>query len=189
MLIQVLGGARSGKSSVAEALAAASDAPVTVIATSDRLAPDGSVDAEMAARIARHVAERPAGWFTVEAPIELADALAGVPEEHTVIVDCLTVWLGNVLFAAGGSDEGPTLADPSGNVAAVAAAAAARGGRTIVVSNEVGGGIVPMDPLSRHYRDHHGWMNQAVARLADRVLLCVAGRVVELEPFDPNRFG
>ncbi len=179
MLTLVTGGARSGKSRAAERLARIAGGPVTYLATATAIAPDGEADAEMVERIARHREGRPADWTTVEAPLELTGALAAAPSTSVVLVDCLTVWLGNVMFATESDD-----AALRARYGAVAEVAATRSGPTIVVTNEVGGGLVPMDPLGRRYRDHHGWMNQAVADRADRVLLCAAGRVLELGRFD-----
>ena len=179
MLTLVTGGARSGKSRVAERLAELAGSPVTYLATATTVAPDGEADAEMVERIARHRDGRPADWTTVEAPLELTAAIAAASPNDVVLVDCLTVWLGNVMFEAD-PDDGALRE----RYLEVAEAAAARPHPTILVTNEVGGGLVPMDPLGRRYRDHHGWMNQAVADRAERVLLCAAGRVLELGRLD-----
>jgi adenosylcobinamide kinase/adenosylcobinamide-phosphate guanylyltransferase len=152
-LTLLLGGARSGKSTLAVRRAAASDAPVVFVATGE------ARDEEMAERIARHQAARPATWQTVEAPAELADALRLAPETSTMIVDCLS------LSAA----------------SAAAALAAARPGLTLAVSNEVGMGIVPMHPLGRRYRDLLGRVNAVWAEAADEAVLVVAGRQLGLE--------
>jgi adenosyl cobinamide kinase/adenosyl cobinamide phosphate guanylyltransferase len=163
----LLGGARSGKSSLAVELAQASGAPVIFIATGE------AGDDEMAERIARHRAERPAGWTTVEEPRALAAAIAATPDDACVVVDCLSLWLANIL---------------DGGAAAVEAAAeeavlvvAQRRGPTIAVSNEVGLGIVPVTPLGRTYRDVLGRVNTIWARDADEAFLVVAGRRLRLE--------
>jgi adenosyl cobinamide kinase/adenosyl cobinamide phosphate guanylyltransferase len=128
----------------------------------------------MAARIARHRAERPPEWTTVEEPVELQAAIAGVPAEAATIVDCLTLWISNLMERGFDDDEVERRARDSARVAA------GRPTPTIAVSNEVGWGIVPMHPVSRRYRDLLGLANQAWAAEADRVLLMVAGRALPL---------
>ena len=155
-LTVLLGGARSGKSRLAVELAAASEAPVTFLATGQ------AGDEEMARKIASHRAERPEGWLTVEEPYALEDALAAADPAHTVIVDCLTLWTANALDRDG---------DPDAVLAAATRAAAVAAGRealTIAVSNEVGLGIVPLEPLSRAYRDLLGSVNRGVGRCLRR---------------------
>ncbi|MGH3022255.1 MAG: bifunctional adenosylcobinamide kinase/adenosylcobinamide-phosphate guanylyltransferase [Gaiellaceae bacterium] len=164
----LVGGARSGKTALALRLAAETDGPVVFVATAE------ARDEEMAARIARHRAERPEVWRTVEAPLDLAGALAAVPEEACVVLDCLTLWTSNAL-EAGWSDEAVERA-----AGEVAAAVAARAGLTLVVSNEVGLGIVPDTPLGRRFRDVHGRVNAVFAAAAERACLVVAGRTLEL---------
>jgi adenosyl cobinamide kinase/adenosyl cobinamide phosphate guanylyltransferase len=156
-LTLLIGGARSGKSSLALRLA---EGEVVFIATAE------AGDAEMAERIDAHRAERPASWQTVEAPIDLAGALRDAPPDACVIVDCLTLWVANTM------DEE--------RAREAAALAASRPGRTIVVTNEVGLGIVPANDLARAYRDLLGRVNAIWAEAADRVLLVVAGRTLEL---------
>jgi adenosyl cobinamide kinase/adenosyl cobinamide phosphate guanylyltransferase len=167
-LTVLLGGARSGKSRLALGLAAASGAPVTVLATGE------AGDAEMAERIAKHRAERPAEWDVVEEPYRLERALAAVDPEHTVIVDCLTLWVANAL---GRDDDAATVL-----VAAAGAAeqAVARPGLTVAVSNEVGLGIVPMSPLGRAFRDLLGSVNRAWVDASDEAAFVVAGRALPL---------
>jgi adenosylcobinamide kinase/adenosylcobinamide-phosphate guanylyltransferase len=165
-LVMLLGGARSGKSALAVSLAGEQ---ATLIATAL------AVDAEMAERIQRHRDERPAAWTTVEEPIDLRRALAGVEPEQTAVVDCLSLWTANLL-EAGWTD---TEVEQEAGVAA--AEAAGRPGTTIAVSNEVGLGIVPVTPLGRRYRDVHGRVNAAWAKAADRAVLVVAGRMLELD--------
>ncbi len=165
-LIVLLGGARSGKSSLAQTLAGDE---ATLIATARAL------DAEMAERIRRHRDERPAAWSTIEEPIDLRGALAGVAPNRTAVVDCLSLWTANLL-EAGWND-----AEVEREAEAAAAEAAGRPGTTIAVSNEVGLGIVPVSPLGRRYRDAHGRVNAAWANTADRAVLVVAGRMLELD--------
>jgi adenosyl cobinamide kinase/adenosyl cobinamide phosphate guanylyltransferase len=164
-LVVVLGGARSGKSSFAARLAGGR---ATLIATAT------AGDAEMAERIRRHREERPAGWTTVEEPVELAGALSAVGPDEPVVVDCLSLWVSNLLGAGRGD------AAIEEEAAGVAASAAARAGETIVVSNEVGLGIVPATPLGRRYRDVLGRVNAEFAAAAGRTVLVVAGRALEL---------
>jgi adenosyl cobinamide kinase/adenosyl cobinamide phosphate guanylyltransferase len=168
-LTLLLGGARSGKSSLAVARARALGAPVLFVATAEAL------DAEMARRIERHRAERDPGWQTVEAPVELREALAAAPDAACVIVDCLSLWVANLVMQGLGEDE------VAGLARAAAAVAAARPGATIAVSNEVGMGVVPEYELGRRYRDALGRANAAWAERADEALLVVAGRTLALE--------
>lgn len=170
MLTLLLGGARSGKSRLGLQLAERSAAPVTFVATGE------GRDEEMAARIAAHRAERPQHWATVEAPLHLEQALRQVPEGTTVVIDCLTLWVANLMEAGRSDDE---VLGPAG---AVAAHAATRAGTAIVISNEVGWGIVPADAASRRYRDLLGRVNTSFAEGAARALLVVAGRALELSP-------
>jgi adenosyl cobinamide kinase/adenosyl cobinamide phosphate guanylyltransferase len=167
-LTLLLGGARSGKSDLAVRLAARWDGPVTVVATGE------AGDAEMAERIRRHRAARPPGWRTVEAPRELEAALAGAPAGTFVLLDCLTLWVSNLMGA--GLDDDQVM----DRARSAAATAAARSAPTVAVSNEVGAGIVPADALSRRYRDLLGQVNAAWAAAADQALLLVAGRAVPL---------
>jgi adenosylcobinamide kinase / adenosylcobinamide-phosphate guanylyltransferase len=156
-LVVFVGGARSGKSRLAVERAAAAGSPVVYVATGE------AGDEEMAERIARHRAERPRGWLTVEEPLELAAALRDAPPDATVIVDCLSLWVAN-----GGGD------------AAAVAAAAARNALTIAVTNEVGLGIVPANALARAYRDELGRVNAAWVAAAEEAYFVVAGRALPL---------
>jgi adenosyl cobinamide kinase/adenosyl cobinamide phosphate guanylyltransferase len=167
-LTVLLGGARSGKSSLAVQLAAGRPAPVVLVVTAE------AGDAEMEERIARHRAERPAGWATVEAPVDLAAALAAADPDATVILDCLTLWLSNLR-----ERSEPEILDAARRAAGVAAA---RPGLTIVVTNEVGSGIVPFDPEVRRWRDLLGTVNAIWVEAADRAALVVAGRALPLLP-------
>lgn len=161
----ITGGARSGKS--AHALALAEDAPGErrfFVATAE------PADDEMRERIAHHRARRPAEFTTVEEPIALGDALAALDgRADIVVIDCLTLWISNLMLA-GRSDE----AVIAGACALAEALAAARFD-SIVVTGEVGAGIVPENPTARRFRDLLGWTNQALAQLAGRVVLMVAG--------------
>jgi adenosyl cobinamide kinase/adenosyl cobinamide phosphate guanylyltransferase len=163
----LVGGARSGKSSLAVELARASGGPVVFLATGE------AGDAEMAGRIALHRAERPAGWTTVEEPRELAAAVAAAPAGACLVVDCLSLWVANVL------ESGATAVETEATGAA--AIAAARDGLTIAVTNEVGLGVVPSTPLGRLYRDVLGRVNATWSRAATDAYLVVAGRTLRLD--------
>ena len=162
-LTLVIGGARSGKSRFAEGLLPAGRR--SYIATAE------AWDGEMKARIARHRADRGAGWETVEAPLDLAGALAAL-REGTALVDCATLWLSNHLLA--GSDPG---AETERLLAALDACAVP----VVVVSNEVGWSIVPDNALARAFRDAQGRLNQRLAERADRVFAVMAGLPVALK--------
>ena len=162
-LTLVLGGARSGKSRYAESLVAATPPPWIYVATAQ------AQDTEMAGRIAHHRARRGAGWHTVEAPHDLAAAIDAAPA-GAILVDCLTLWLTNRMLAKSDID-GDIDADTGG----LEAALARRGGPAVLVSNEVGSGIVPDNTLARRFRDLQGRLNQRLAAGADRVILVVAG--------------
>jgi adenosylcobinamide kinase/adenosylcobinamide-phosphate guanylyltransferase len=159
-LTLVLGGARSGKSRHAETLVTTLAQPWLYIATGEPR------DNEMAARIAEHRARRGCEWRTIEAPRDLAAALTAVPAGAAVLVDCLTLWLANVMLAG---------ADVDAEIARFEHALAERTGPVILVANEVGLGIVPENALARRFRDAAGRLNQRLAGLADRVVLLVAG--------------
>lgn len=164
-----VGGARSGKSRLAQSACEALPGPWTYIATAQ------AWDDEMADRIARHRADRGEGWQTVECPVALPQAIRRA--DGPVLVDCLTLWLTNVML--GGHDvarHGDDL---------IAAIRAARH-PLMLVSNEVGLGIVPEHPLGRAFRDEAGRLNQAAAAAVDRCWFVVAGMVLPLERFDPS---
>ncbi|HZT46298.1 MAG TPA: bifunctional adenosylcobinamide kinase/adenosylcobinamide-phosphate guanylyltransferase [Gaiellaceae bacterium] len=165
-LIVLLGGARSGKSALATALAGRR---ATLVATAT------AGDEEMAARIERHRAERPAAWTTVEESVELGAALAAVDAGEALVVDCLSLWVSNLL-EAGWADDAVEV-----EARRVARQAAGRSGLTVAVSNEVGLGVVPVTGLGRRYRDLLGRVNAIWAAEAERALLVVAGRTLELE--------
>jgi adenosyl cobinamide kinase/adenosyl cobinamide phosphate guanylyltransferase len=163
-LVVLLGGARSGKSSLALRMAKGN---VTFVATGE------AGDEEMAVRIAAHRAERPAGWTTVEEPFELRHVLEDA--HGTVVVDCLSLWVANALERLD-----PAAVETAG--ADAAHAAAARDGLTIAVSNEVGLGVVPASELGRLYRDVLGRVNAAWVAASDEAWFVVAGRKLALEP-------
>jgi adenosyl cobinamide kinase/adenosyl cobinamide phosphate guanylyltransferase len=169
----LLGGARSGKSALAVEIgsrAAAGGQTVTFIATATAL------DDDMGARIARHRAERPA-WPTIEEPHDLGGALRSVSAGTLVIVDCLTLWVSNLMLR--GDD------DAAIEAAAADAAAIAATGQTVAVSNEVGLGLHPSTELGLRYRDLLGRVNRIWAAAADRTLFLVAGRALALtDPWD-----
>jgi adenosyl cobinamide kinase/adenosyl cobinamide phosphate guanylyltransferase len=162
-LTLILGGARSGKSRRAEALVTALP-PWSYIATAE------AFDAEMTARIAAHRARRADGWETLDAPRDLPEALARA--RPPVLVDCLTLWLSNLMLAEG--ELGPACD-------ALETALHARTGPVVLVSNEVGAGIVPATPLGRRFRDAQGLLNQRMAAIADHVELVVAGLPLRLK--------
>jgi adenosylcobinamide kinase / adenosylcobinamide-phosphate guanylyltransferase len=168
-LTLLLGGARSGKSALAVRAARGWAGIVEVVVTAQ------ARDAEMAARIRRHRAERPDGWRTVEAPRELEAALEGAAAGALVIVDCLTLWVSNLMEQ--GLDDGAALV----RAREAAALAAARAAPTLAISNEVGAGVVPAAALARRYRDLLGQVNAAWAAAADQTLLLVAGRALPLQ--------
>ena len=171
-LLVLLGGARSGKSALAQRLATATDAAVTMIVTSE------ARDDEMAQRIAAHRAARPAHWATIEAPLDVVGALAGAPRDACVILDCLTMWVTNLLLSGWPAER---IEEEAKRVAALAADRIAP---TLVVSNEVGMGVVPAYELGREFRDVQGRVNAVFCAAADRSVLVFAGRALDLMPAD-----
>ncbi|MGH9275002.1 MAG: bifunctional adenosylcobinamide kinase/adenosylcobinamide-phosphate guanylyltransferase [Acidimicrobiales bacterium] len=162
MITLILGGARSGKSGVAERVAARSGAPVTYVAT----AAVDPADADHVARVAAHQRRRDPSWTTVEVGTDLPEALRATA--GTVLVDSLGTWV----TAHGGLQT---------DAVALCAALRTRDGDTVVVSEEVGLGVHPSSEVGRRFRDTLGEINVAVAAVADEVLLVVAGRVLPLE--------
>jgi adenosylcobinamide kinase/adenosylcobinamide-phosphate guanylyltransferase len=156
----VLGGARSGKSRYAESLIAALPPPWIYVATAE------GRDAEMAERIAHHRARRASAWQTLDAPHDLASALSTDPCAAPLLVDCVTLWLSNRMLAD---------ADVETEMRGLEAALDGRAGPVVLVSNEVGSGIVPDNALARRFRDLQGQLNQRLAVRAERVVLVVAG--------------
>lgn len=159
-LTLVLGGACSGKSRYAQTLAMAMPPPWIFIATAE------ARDDEMAARIEAHRRARGDGWLTTEAPVDLAGAVAEAPSGVPVLIDCMTLWLTNLMLGDHDIDAA---------MAAFERALAVRSAPTIAVSNEVGLGIVPDTPLGRAFRDRAGALNQRLAARADAVFMMVAG--------------
>lgn len=163
----ILGGARSGKSRRALALAEKVSGRRVFLATAEAL------DDEMATRIARHKAERGAGWETVESPLDLVEALETAATPDVVcVVDCLTLWLSNLMHRR---------RDVERETARLCRALNARPGSIILVSNEVGLGLVPETELGRAFRDAQGRLNQAIAQVCDRVEFIAAGLPLTLK--------
>ena len=168
-LVFLTGGARSGKSHTAVRLAGETGRDVVFVATAI------AEDDDMRARIDRHRADRPAGWDVVEEPRDLAGALLAIPDESCAVVDCLTLWVSN-LMAEGQEDRAiEVVAEDSAGVAL------ARTGPTIVVSNEVGSGVHPPTELGRRFADLLGRVNSTWSYAADEAYLCVAGRMLRLD--------
>ena len=193
----ITGGARSGKSAYAEQLAAALDRPVTYVATAE------AGDPEMKERISRHRLRRPASWTTIEEPRAVAALLEKIGQhEQTILIDCLTLLITNLLYqdwplqTAGDSAE----ALPAGVVEQIeervmtevrhlAEVAGSSLAQVIIVSNELGLGLVPASPEARLFRDLTGWANQALAARADRALMLVSGLALDLKALhcDPRQ--
>jgi adenosylcobinamide kinase/adenosylcobinamide-phosphate guanylyltransferase len=167
MLTLVLGGARSGKSAYAEKLAVDCDFPVTYIATAQ------VYDAEFAARIQHHKQRRPAHWQLVEEPFFLTDTLnKHAAKDHCLIVDCLTLWLAQWLCP---DCHPPQDKNWEAELSSFMEILPKLPGEIILVSNEVGMGIVPMGEINRRFQDEQGRLNQTVAKLADKVIFMAAG--------------
>ena len=165
--VLILGGARSGKSQHAQKLAEDARPDRTFIATAEGL------DDEMSERIARHQADRGDAWQTVEAPISLCAAIEqACDDQYSVLVDCLTLWLSNIMHAE---------FDVDGEVQRLAQTVQAVSTPLIIVSNEVGMGIVPETPLGRKFRDVHGRLNQKIGQVCDRVEFVAAGLPLRLK--------
>jgi adenosylcobinamide kinase/adenosylcobinamide-phosphate guanylyltransferase len=181
-LVLVTGGAKSGKSYFAERLAAGVSEQVVYVATAQVL------DGEMADRVARHQARRPPGWTTLEAPLDLGAALAALPTAAgAVLIDCLTIWTSNRLLALGDPDrqgwwDGVAELERSlpAELETAVATAQDQVRCLILVTNEVGCGVVPATPLGRAFRDLLGAVTQRVAARCDAVYLVTAGLAVEL---------
>ncbi len=167
--ILVLGGARSGKSAFAQKAAetAAGAGRPVLIATGQ------AFDDEMAQRIARHQADRGESWRTIEAPLALPETIAALPADAVAVVDCLTLWLSNLMLA-----EQDVEAAATELIQAVAACP----GRLWLVSNEVGLGLVPETPLGRRFRDEAGRLHQRLAQSVDEVYFIAAGLPLRLKP-------
>ncbi|MDO8882629.1 MAG: bifunctional adenosylcobinamide kinase/adenosylcobinamide-phosphate guanylyltransferase [Pseudotabrizicola sp.] len=159
-LTLVIGGARSGKSRIAETLVTATGRPRTYIATAQ------AFDTEMRDRITRHLTDRGPGWTTIEAPLDIATALAGSDPAGTILLDCATLWLSNVMLAGHNVDRA---------CQALLETFATSPAPIVIVSNEVGMGIVPENALARHFRDAQGRLNQNIAARAGLVVGVMAG--------------
>jgi adenosylcobinamide kinase / adenosylcobinamide-phosphate guanylyltransferase len=159
-LTLVIGGARSGKSAFAESLVLGSGRARRYVATAE------ARDDEMRARIARHRRERGDGWMTVEAPLQLPEALAQVGRDEVVLLDCATLWLTNHLLA-----DHDLVAETGKLIAALTTCVAP----VVIVSNETGWGIVPENALARRFRDEQGRLNQRLAAEAGLVVTVIAG--------------
>ena len=169
MLQLILGGARSGKSRLAEKLASDSGLTVTYIATSQPL------DGEMNARVALHRGRRPGHWGLIEEPLELARVLGeNAAADHCLLVDCLTLWLTNLLML----EDADRMAFERDQLLQTLASLP---GEIIFVSNETGLGVVPLGELTRRYVDEAGWLHQALAERCQRVVLTVAGLPLTLK--------
>lgn len=169
MRVLVTGGARSGKSRHAQALAESLGPRRVYLATAEAL------DDEMADRIRRHQADRGPGWRTVEAPLDPAAHVRRADPDEVVLLDCLTLWVSNLMMARGLD----TALEP--DFERLCAAIHATPNPVVVVTNEVGLGIVPDNALARRFRDEAGRLNQAVAAACERVVLCVAGIPVNIK--------
>ncbi len=167
MKILVTGGARSGKSRFAQARAEGLHPRRFYLATAQAL------DAEMADRIARHRADRDASWRTLEEPLDPGPLLS---QDGVVLLDCLTLWLSNLLLA----DRDDAAIEAA--IDALAAAVARADNPVVLVTNEVGLGIVPDNALARAFRDHSGRLSQRLAAVCDEVVLCVAGLPLKIKP-------
>ena len=168
-LTVLLGGARSGKSELSSRLASAADGPVVVIVTAE------ARDDEMTERIRRHREARPATWTTVETTVELATAVGDLESDAFVVLDCLSLWVSNTMEA--GLDDAHIVEEAR----EVAMALAKREASSVVVSNEVGLGIVPVNELARRYRDTLGRVNATFVGEADRAYFVVGGKALALE--------
>ncbi|WP_262029983.1 bifunctional adenosylcobinamide kinase/adenosylcobinamide-phosphate guanylyltransferase [Microvirga sp. Mcv34] len=169
--VLVLGGARSGKSRTALELAEGASPERTYIATAQ------AYDGEMRERIAQHRAERDESWRTLDAPLDLVEAVrAQAGPGQAVLVDCLTLWLSNIVLAE---------RDPVHEADRLVQAVRDAGGPLILVSNEVGQGIVPATPLGRRFRDEQGRLNQRIAEACDAVVFVAAGCPILLKPAPP----
>lgn len=173
MFTLVIGGARSGKSRFAQSLCAERES-VAYIATA-RVEDD-----EMRARVERHRNERPTHWLTIEEPLDLAKAMRQArTHAKIVLVDCLTVWLSNLMW--GRRAQSPEEQEAAVYAGVESLAAAAAGIEVVAVSNEVGFSLVPESPVGRQFRDLQGFLNQRAAAMADRVFLTVAGIAIPIK--------
>lgn len=167
MIELVLGGARSGKSRYAEQVAIESGMPVIYIATAE------AGDAEMQVRLEKHRQDRPQHWQTVEEPIKIADIIQQYSSSNScLLVDCLTLWLTNILFDKQGAEQQSLFEQES---QALFKALDVFSGQLVMVSNEVGLGIVPIDKMTRRFVDEVGLLHQKIVSYSDKVVLVTAG--------------
>jgi adenosylcobinamide kinase/adenosylcobinamide-phosphate guanylyltransferase len=165
----VTGGSRSGKTACALERARRFSSRI-YLATAE------AIDDEMRLRISRHRQERGEGFQTIEEPLDLAGALHRIPDEtEVVLIDCLTVWLGNLMHRKGVQSE------PYAEERELIRALENPPCNLVIVTNELGSGIVPADAMTRTFRDHAGWLNQDVARIADEVVLVACGLPLKLK--------
>ncbi len=169
--ILITGGARSGKSQLAEKLALRATGQAVYIATSEAL------DDEMKARIAVHRARRGPEWHDYHAPFNLSQALIDTDQDHPRLVDCLTLWLSNLILAE---------RDWQAATQVLLDTLSIQNAPIVFVTNEVGAGIVPENKLARHFRDAAGLLNQQIAAASDTVYLCVSGQPIKVKPNDIN---
>lgn len=167
-MIFLLGGVRSGKSRLAASIASGIERPVRLIATAR------VEDEEMARRVEEHRNHRPSEWTVVEEPIDVGRAVVDTPDDDTIVIDCVTLWLSSLMTDR--DDE-----EILGLVDEAITAVNRRSGESIVVSNEVGAGVVPMHSLARRFRDMQGGINQRFAQAARSAYLVVAGRALRLD--------
>jgi adenosylcobinamide kinase/adenosylcobinamide-phosphate guanylyltransferase len=172
-LILYLGGAKSGKTKAALREVEGRPAPRYYLATAQGL------DDEMRGRIRRHQEERGPDWRTVEAPMDPAASLEAIPGDKPVLLDCITLWFSNLMWSRPVAEQDPEWY--MGHVGKLIAASANRAGALVVVSNELGSGIVPMEPESRLYRDMVGLAHQTIGAHASAVYLVVAGIPVKIK--------
>ncbi|MFC1467503.1 bifunctional adenosylcobinamide kinase/adenosylcobinamide-phosphate guanylyltransferase [Verrucomicrobiota bacterium] len=169
-VLLVTGGSRSGKSTYALNRALTAETPRAFIATAE------AFDQEMADRIRRHQAERGDTFISIEEPVDLAGAIDRIPAGTSLaLIDCLTVWLGNLMHKHGVQPE------PYEEVRAFVKAIENPPCELVIVTNELGSGIIPHDAMTRTYRDHAGWLNQDVAKVADEVVLVACGLPLHLK--------
>jgi adenosylcobinamide kinase/adenosylcobinamide-phosphate guanylyltransferase len=178
MIELILGGARSGKSRLAEHRAAALGKQVVYIATAQNL------DGEMASRILHHQSRRPSQWATLEEPVALSKALQQHNQpDNVILVDCLTLWISNLLCLPPGPDQSIHQTDIfTQQKSALIAQLQQQQSDVILVSNETGMGVIPMGELTRRFVDESGWLHQELAQIADQVTLVVAGLPHQLKP-------
>ncbi len=180
MLILVLGGARSGKSRYAQSLCNSSSR-VIYIATAGH-----ADDPEMRERIARHRADRPVDWHTIEEPIDLSQVVSDAPIEAALLIDCATLWISNLMWKfkeeSAAAQHRLVSAEIDNLIAAVRQRSENCKATVVIVSNVVGGGLVPEHPVARAFRDLQGFANQRLAEAADKVVFIIAGLPLVLKP-------